>query len=59
MDIHIKRSSASCQNKESPDQCHMTVSQAQVPTKQDEDWYWPVEVLYTSAFSTLFDQSLR
>ena len=37
----------------------MTVSQAQVPTKQDEDWYWPVEVLYTSAFSTLFDQSLR
>ena len=26
--------------------------------KPDEDWYWPVEILYTSDFLTLFDQSL-
>ena len=24
-----------------------------------EDWYWPVEILITSAFFTLFDQSLQ
>ena len=28
------------------------------PNKPDEDWYWPVEILYTLAFFTLFDQSL-
>ena len=27
--------------------------------KADEDWYWPVKILYTSAFFTLFDQSLQ
>ena len=27
--------------------------------KSDEDWYWPVEILYTLAFLTLFDQSLQ
>ena len=27
--------------------------------KPDEDWYWPVEILYTSAFFTLFDQSMQ
>ena len=27
------------------------------PNKPDEDWYWSVEILYTSAFFTLFDQS--
>ena len=25
--------------------------------KPDKDWYWPVEILYTSAFLTLFDHS--
>ena len=25
-----------------------------VPNKPDEDWYWPVEILYTSAFFTFF-----
>ena len=29
------------------------------PNKPDEDWYWPVEILYTLAFFTLFDQSLQ
>ena len=29
------------------------------PNKPDEDWYWPVEILYTSDFLTLFDQSLQ
>ena len=29
------------------------------PNKADEDWYWPVKILYTSAFFTLFDQSLQ
>ena len=29
------------------------------PKNPDEDWYWPVEILYTSAFFTLFDQSLQ
>ena len=26
------------------------------PNKPDEDWYWPFEILYTSAFFMLFDQ---
>ena len=25
------------------------------PNKPDEDWYWPVEILYTLAFFTVFD----
>ena len=29
------------------------------PKKPDEDWYWPVEILYTLAFLTLVDQSLQ
>ena len=24
------------------------------PNNLDEDWYWPVEILYTLAFFTLF-----
>ena len=27
--------------------------------KPGEDWYWPVEILYTSAFFTLFGQPLQ
>ena len=29
------------------------------PNKRDEDWYWSVEILYTLAIFTLFDQSLQ
>ena len=29
------------------------------PNKPDEDWYWPLQILYTIAFFTLFDQSLQ
>ena len=29
------------------------------PNKPDEDWYWPVEILYTLASLTLLDQSLQ
>ena len=27
------------------------------PNKPDEDWYWPVEILYTLVFFMLFDLS--
>ena len=29
------------------------------PKKPDEDWYWPLEILYTLARFTKFDQSLE
>ena len=29
------------------------------PNKFDDDWYWPVEILFTSAFFSLFDQPLH